>query len=52
MLGGVLSRYIQEGATFKGELLFSVFGRILWVEGSIYDNIGLLHIFWLPQLLQ
>ena len=26
MLGGVLCRYIQGGVTFKGALLFSVYG--------------------------
>ena len=29
MLGGVLGRYIQWGVTFKGALLFSVYGIAL-----------------------
>ena len=28
MLGGVLGRYIQGGVTFKGALLFSVYGTL------------------------
>ena len=41
MLGGVLGRYIQGGVTFKGALLFSVYGVLLYKDGflpSLYEK--------------
>ena len=36
MLGGVLGRYVQGGVTFKGTLLFSVYGRYIYgIFGSM-----------------
>ena len=39
VLGGVLGCYIQGGVTFKGALLFSVYGMCIYVYVYVYNYV-------------
>ena len=45
MLGGVLGSYIQGGVTFKGGLLFSVYGMPIYIHKRILITILYLEQF-------